>query len=141
MFHTHTHTPLCHTQLCHIHTQLCRTQLCHTPSFNWPHLPAFRMAGVALVALDWLWWRFADIDIPFAWQAWHLVTSTFHLRGRRVTCSHPPSFCMAGVALGDKYLRLAWLASTWHWAGSGARLVAVSHRGRCGTLRGRRGTW
>ena len=35
----------------------------------------------------------------FAWQAWHLVTSTFVLRGRRVTRRHPPSFCVAGVAL------------------------------------------
>ena len=35
----------------------------------------------------------------FAWQAWHLVTSTFVSRGRRGTISHPPWFCVAGVAL------------------------------------------
>ena len=35
----------------------------------------------------------------FAWQAWHLVTSAFVSRGRRGTNSHPPSFCVAGVAL------------------------------------------
>ena len=35
----------------------------------------------------------------FAWQAWHLVTSTFASRGRRGTNSHLPSFCVAGVAL------------------------------------------
>ena len=35
----------------------------------------------------------------FAWQAWHLVTSTFVSHGRRGTNSHPPSFCVAGVAL------------------------------------------
>ena len=35
----------------------------------------------------------------FAWQAWHLVTSTLISRGRRGTNSHPPSFCVAGVAL------------------------------------------
>ena len=35
----------------------------------------------------------------FAWQAWHLVTFTFVSRGRRGTNSHPPSFCVAGVAL------------------------------------------
>ena len=34
-----------------------------------------------------------------AWHAWHLVTSTFVSRGRRGTISHPPSFCVAGVAL------------------------------------------
>ena len=35
----------------------------------------------------------------FAWQAWHNLTSTFVLHGRRGTISHPPSFCVAGVAL------------------------------------------
>ena len=48
----------------------------------------------------------------FAWQAWHLVTSTFLLRGRRGTWRHPPSFHVAGVALGDIHLRFAWPA--WH---------------------------
>ena len=51
------------------------------------------MAGVALVALGWLWWRgwvpcvavdaaavyvagvaLGDIDLHFVWQAWHLAT-------------------------------------------------------------------
>ena len=32
--------------------------------------------AVRLVALG-------DIHAPFAWQAWGLATSTFHLRGRR----------------------------------------------------------
>ena len=55
------------------------------------------------MALGWLWWRasfpvdavvaaavgvavvaLGDIDIHFAWQAWHLWTCT--LRGRRGTC-------------------------------------------------------
>ena len=35
----------------------------------------------------------------FAWQAWHLVTSTLISRGRRGTISHLLSFCVAGVAL------------------------------------------
>ena len=35
----------------------------------------------------------------FAWQAWHNVISTFVSRGRRGVMSHPPSFCVAGVAL------------------------------------------
>ena len=75
----------------------------------------------------------------FAWQAWHLVTSTFASRGRRGTNSHLPSFCVAGVALmvlggalglggrdacgaaplcvagvalGDIHLRFTWQA--WH---------------------------
>ena len=41
----------------------------------------------------------------FAWQAWDLATSTFVLRGRRGTWSHPPSFCVASVAL----MALGWL--------------------------------
>ena len=44
----------------------------------------------------------------FAWQAWHLVTSTFVLRGRRGTCRHPPSFCVAGVALMAKIACDRW---------------------------------
>ena len=48
----------------------------------------------------------------FAWQAWHLVTSTIVLRSRHGTWSHPPSFCVAGVAL----MALGWL--WWRaWAG------------------------
>ena len=35
----------------------------------------------------------------FAWQAWHLVTSTLISCGRRGINSHLPSFCVAGVAL------------------------------------------
>ena len=60
------------------------------------------MAGVALTALGRLWWRtgfsadavdaaalcvagvaLGDSHLHFAWQAWHLVTSTVTLRGRR----------------------------------------------------------
>jgi len=63
------------------------------------------VAGVALVALGWLWWRawarlvagdaavlcvagvaLGDIHLRFARKAWHLATSTFTLRGRRGTC-------------------------------------------------------
>jgi len=47
------------------------------------------------------WRAWAGFGRPrhFAWQAWHKVTSTFVSRGRRGTISHPPSFCVAGVAL------------------------------------------
>ena len=42
---------------------------------------------MALLALDWLWWRAWVLWSPrlFAWQAWHLATLTFTLRGRRGT--------------------------------------------------------
>ena len=75
----------------------------------WRHPPSFRVAGVALVALGWLWWRaWAPLvsrdaaalcvagvalgDIHFR------LACTFVSRGRRGTCRHPPSFCGAGLA-------------------------------------------
>jgi len=79
------------------------------------------MAGVAL----------SDIYLRFAWQAWRLETSTFVLHGRSRTCSHPLSFCMAGVAgvaLTHIHFRFAWLVwQVWH-------LVTFTF-----VLRGRRG--
>ena len=90
---------------------------------------ASRVAGVAL----------GDIYLHFAWQAWHWVTSTFTLRGRRGTYGTGRALVaqrvpvgaaasrVAGVALGDIYLHFAWQA--WHWVTSTF------------TLRGRRGTY
>ena len=43
--------------------------------------------------------------LHFAWQAWHNLTSTLVPRGRRGTISHPPSFCVAGVAQSHIHLR------------------------------------
>ena len=66
----------------------------------------------------------------FAWQAWHNLTSTVVLRGRRGTTSHLPSFCVAGVA---------------HMALGGALglglVGARDARDAAPLLRGRRGTW
>ena len=102
---------------------------------TWRHLPSFCLASVALMALALLWWR-AWTGIGCRWCRgtlrgtwWHpaalclagvaLETSTFvlrgsrgTLRGRRGTWRRPPSFHVAGVALGDIYLRFAWQA--WH---------------------------
>ena len=73
------------------------------------------VAGVALMALGGalgLAWSPVTPGTPrhFAWQAWHKLTSTVVLRGRRGTNSHPPSFCVAGVALMalGGALGLAW---------------------------------
>ena len=74
----------------------------------------------------------------FGWQAWHLATSTFVLRGKRGALSHPPSFCVAGVALGDRHLRSAWQASPGaaslshkfvrhSWSSSSSRRPPVTH--------------
>ena len=71
--------------------------------------------GLALVARLGRFWS-PVTPRHFAWQAWPLVTSTFVSRGRRGTWSHPPSFCVAGVAL----MALSWL--WWRaWAGFGRR--------------------
>ena len=88
----------------------------------WRHLPAFGVAGVARVALGWLWWR--------VWSPLVARGGAALLRGRRGACSHPPSFSVAAVALGDIYLRLAWQAvHLWHWAGSGGALGRCVARG------------
>ena len=104
------------------------------------------VAGVAL----------GDIHLDFTWQAWHNLTSTFVLRGRRGT--HGTGWrawarFSRGLALGDIHLDFTWQA--WHnltstfvlrgrrgTHGTGWRAWARFSRGwRRGTLRGRRGTW
>eukprot|EP00435_Cladocopium_sp_Y103_P021541 s4817_g5.t1 len=67
---------------------------------------------------------FGDIDLHLVWQAWHLMTSTFTLCGRRgtygiqlalVTRLGPggaASLSVAGVAFGDIDLHFVWQA--WH---------------------------
>ena len=115
--HTHTfvthhlsHAALSHTPLSHtiFRTQVA-TQFCHTLALG--------VAGVAL----------GDMEVAFAWQAWHFTRSTF--------------------VLGFRYI--------WHWAGSwrawfalvawGAALLCVAGVVYLATwtvhLRGRRGTW
>ena len=65
----------------------------------------FCVAGVALgdIHLDFTWQAWHNLTSTVvlrgrrAWQAWHLVTSTLISRGRRGTTSHLPSFCVAGV--------------------------------------------
>ena len=76
------------------------------------HPPSFRVAGVALMAQGGTLGLAGSPVTPrhFAWQVWHNLTSTFVLRGRRGAISHPPSFCVAGVALMalGGALGLAW---------------------------------
>ena len=99
LYHTHTtlshtifHIQLCPTQLCHTqanttlshtnfvthylsHTNFVTHHLCHTPSFRYnfvtPHFVTHQLC--------------------------HKLS--FTLRARRGTCSHRPSFCVAGVTL------------------------------------------
>ena len=80
----------------------------------------------------------------FTWQAWHNLTSTFVSRGRRGTNSHPPSFCVAGVALMALMalggaLGLAWAPVTprhfaWQaWHNLTSTFVSRGRRGTHGT--------
>ena len=174
IFVTHhlSHTTLSHTIFVthHLsHTTLSHTALSYTTRmrFAWQARHLWHWAGsggrawgplvargaaalcVASVAVG-------DIHLHFS-GPWRRGT----LRGRRGTWRHPPSFHVAGVALGDINFQ-AW--HLWHWAGSGGRawgpLVARGAAALCvasvavgdihlhfsgpwrrGTLRGRRGTW
>jgi len=55
-----------------------------------------RLGAVSRAGRRHFAWHVALGDIDVSWQAWHLVTSTFVLRGRRGTWPHPPAFCVAG---------------------------------------------
>ena len=167
--HAHSHTPYSHTPYSHTtcphkacpHTAYSHTTCPHTTCSQlvtrgrrgtWWHGSSLCVAGVALMALGWLWWRawfpvdavvaaavgvagvaLGDTDLHFAWQAWHLVTWIVTLRGRRGTWRHRPSLCVAGVALGDMDVQFAWQVwHLWHWAGSGGALGSSWRR--CATV-------
>ena len=98
----------------------------------------FCVAGVVL----------GDLHLDFTWQAWHNLTSTLVLRGRR-------SLMALGGALGPGLggrdargaapllrgvLRGRRLAHGTGWR-SWARLGGRDARGAAPLLRGRRGTW
>ena len=145
------------------------------------HLPSFLRVRRGTYGTGWrpwagIWRRGAaplcvagvaqpDIHLRFTWQAWHNLTSTVVLRGRRGTygtgvaplgrdlapgrprrtldgrrgtTSHAPSFHVAGVAQSRIYRRFAWQAwHLWYWV---APLGWDLAPGRRATLRGRRGT-
>ena len=135
--HTIFHTPLCHTlsfthHLCHIrsftHTTLSHSifhhfvthSLSHTIFHTLFHTPSLTLSHATLSH---------NIDLPFAWQAWHL----WHWAGlwcrawAQLVAQGAAPLCVAGVALGDIDVPFAWQA--WH-------LVTSTF-----VLRGRRGTW
>ena len=159
---SHTHTPsftpnfVRHNFVTH---HLSHTQLCHTHNFVTHHLSHTILSWQAWLLRQWagsggaLWRAWSPVTPGyFAWQVWHLATLTCILQGRRGTWRHPPSLCVAGVALGRIHLHFAWQA--WHWLTSTfvlrgtrgrlalvVRLGALGRRWRRGTLRGRRSTW
>ena len=67
-----------------------------------------------------------DIDLQFAWQAWHLwhwAGSGDALGSRPFAALVAAALCVAGVVLGDIDRHFAWQAwHLWHWAGSGDAL-------------------
>eukprot|EP00435_Cladocopium_sp_Y103_P017164 s1409_g4.t1 len=99
---------------------------------TWRRLPSFCVAGVAL----------GDMDFHFVWQAWHSVTWTLTLCGRRgtdgtglalvaalVAAEAPRLSCVAGVALGDicrRFVWQAWHSVTWTFTLCGRRGVCVA---------------
>ena len=76
----------------------------------------------------------------FAWHAWHNVISTFVSRGRRGVMSHPPSFCVAGVALmalgGAAWAGFSRAVTPRHFAWQAWHNVISTFvsRGRCGAM-------
>ena len=127
-YSTYSHTTCSHTT--YSHATYSRTTCAHTTYSRrrgtWRDGSSLFVAGVARMALGWLWWRarfprarvvaaafcvagvaLGDIHLRFTWQAWHLVTSTFVSRGRR----------------GTRLIHFAWQAwHVWHWASSGGAL-------------------
>ena len=162
---THTNNTLTHTQTTHSHTQthtFCVAGVAQTHIYRHFTWPAWHNLTSTVVLRDrrgtygtgwraWTWLGARDaaafcvagvaqthIYRHFTWQAWHNLTSTVVLRGRRGTNSHLPSFHVAGVAQPHIYRRFAWQAwHLWHWV---ARLDLVRRPWRRGILRGRRGT-
>ena len=105
------------------------------------HPRSFCVAGAALMVLGGALGPDLSPVTPrhFAWQAWHLVTSTFISRGRRgthgtawrawsgfVACD-AAALCVAGTAFGDIHVHFTW--QVWH------KLTSTI------VLRGRRGTY
>ena len=111
------------------------------------HPPSFCVAGVCRRGTDGTGWRAwtglgacdaaalcvagvaqSHIHLRFTWQAWHKLTSTVVLRGRRGThgtgwrawtglgACDAAALCVAGVAQTHIHLRFTWQAwDTCHW--------------------------
>ena len=73
----------------------------------WWHPPSFHVASVALASFHVASVALGDIHLRFLWQAWHLATLTFVLRGRHCSWRHPPSFCLAHTTLPHTHTSLS----------------------------------
>ena len=101
--HTIFYTPSFTHHLCHpsLSISLTHTHLCQPPlrgrRGTWRHVPSFHVAGVALMALGWLWWR----------ALLHTTSFTHHLCHPSLSISHthlcqpqlPPHLCVGFLSL------------------------------------------
>ena len=124
----------CYPQLSHTtcHTQLCHPQLCHTQLVTHnlsPTTLSHTTCHTQLVTHNFVTHNLSPTTLSpttLSHTTCHpqlCHTSSCVLRGRRGTWRHVPLFHVAGMALGDIYLRFTWQA--WHlrhWAGSGGAL-------------------
>ena len=150
---SHTHTTLSHT-ICHTpsftHTTLSHTlfhtQLCHTPSLT-HNFVTHRLSHTLSFTHNFVTHplshthtqlchtpSFTHNFVTHPSFTHNFVAPLFHTLfvGRRGTCSQKPSFCMAGVELGDIRLGFAWEA--WHlchWWRAWAPLVARGATALC----------
>ena len=109
--HTHTHTQITYTQI--THPQITHIQITHT-----------QITRTQIRTLE-----LGDMDLDFAWHAWHLVTWTVILRGRRGTYGTVLVLVTRWVAAGLRLVAAHFAWQAWH-------LVTWTF-----TLRGRHGTW
>ena len=139
--HSLSHT-LCPHTLCHtlfVHTHFVHTLFVHT---LFVHTLFVHTHFVNTLFVNTLFVNTHCVHLRFTWQAWHKLTCTVvlcgrratygtgwrawariwrlgrraTLRGRRGTTSHPPSFHVAGVAQTHMYRRFAWQAChLWYW--------------------------
>ena len=109
---SHTHTPsFTHNFVTH---HLSHTTWSHTPSFT-HHLSHTQLCHTFSFTHNFVTHHLSHTTLSRTLSHTTLSHTIFH--------THPPSFRVAGVALGDIHLRLAWQAwHFWHWAGSGGAL-------------------
>ena len=132
---SHTHTT-CHPQLCHTHNSLSHTQLVtwqawHLATATSPTTLSHTTCPPQLCHTQLVTHNLSPITLSHT----QLFVTHNLSRGRRGTWRRPPSFCVAGVTLGNNLSPTTLPHTTCH-----TQLVThnfVTHH----LSRGRRGTW
>ena len=108
--HTIFHTRLCHNSVTHTHTPLCHTQLCLSHAiFHTHNLSHIQLCHTFVC------------HTPLSHATWHLVTSTFVLRGWRGTFRYPPCALRCFAWQGRRFQTSSVLSGNY---GTGLALVA-----------------